>query len=285
MHRYSGGKVCGPSFFELKPSKFLVFGKFLIATRLRARVRLRIPVLLLGILLTTFGAYQGMILFQVICLRRQNPDTTALIELRRQEVAARGKVFRPQMVWVPYDSISPDIRRAIVCEEDPRFLRHPGFDPKAIWRAAKIDWKARRLVRGGSTLDQQLAKNLFFSPVKNPLRKIEEIIVAMEMETFLSKRRIMEIYLNVIEWGDGIYGVEAASQHYFQTSAALLNVKQAAYLTAIIPGPRGQYNPLEYPERVEIRAKEIVEDLERSAEDSDVLVELTGEQCRFDSAF
>jgi len=263
VHRYSGQSV---RFFEFKPSKFLAFGKFRIPTRLPGPVRLRTLGPLLGILLAAFGAYQGMILFQVIGLRRQNPDITAFIKLRGQEVAARGKVFRPQMVWVPYDSISPDLCKAIVFEEDPRFLRHPGFDPKAIWRAAKIDWKARRLLQGGSTLDQQLAKNLFFSPVKNPLRKIQEIIVAMEMETFLSKRRIIEIYLNVIEWGDGIYGVEAASQHYFRTSASLLNVKQAAYLTAIIPGPRGQYNPLEYPQRVEIRAKEIVEDLERSAE-------------------
>jgi monofunctional biosynthetic peptidoglycan transglycosylase len=167
------------------------------------------------------------------------------------------------MVWVPYDSISPQLRSTIVNEEDPRFWTHPGFDPKAIWRASKVDWKARRLLQGGSTLDQQLAKNLFFSPSKNPLRKVQEIIVAVEMETFLSKRRIIEIYLNVIEWGDGVYGVEAASQHYFGKSAGALNVEEVAYLTAIIPGPRGQYNPLQYPERVAIRANEIMKGFER----------------------
>jgi monofunctional biosynthetic peptidoglycan transglycosylase len=214
--------------------------------------------------LTGIAVYQAIILVQVISLRRRNPDITAFINLRKQEVNALGKPFHPQMTWVPYQSISPKLREAIVNEEDPRFWRHPGFDPKAIWRATKVDWKARRLLQGGSTLDQQLAKNLFFSPAKNPLRKIQEVIVAMEMETFLSKDRIIELYLNVIEWGDGIYGVEAASQHYFGQSADGLDAEQAAFLTAIIPGPRGQFNPLEYPQRVASRAREILEDLKQS---------------------
>jgi monofunctional glycosyltransferase len=250
-------------FAQLHAWNRLIFPRNRSKARPRRRTRLRTFAPVFGIFLAAIGAYQGVILFRVIRLRRRNPDITAFMDLRRQEVTSQGKVFRPQMVWVPYDSISPHLRSAIVTEEDPRFWRHPGFDPQAIWRAGKVDWKARRLLQGGSTLDQQLAKNLFFSPAKNPLRKVLEIIVAVEMETFLSKRRIIEIYLNVIEWGDGIYGVEAASQHYFGTSAASLNVEQAAYLTAIIPGPRGQYNPLEYPERVAIRANVIMKVLER----------------------
>ncbi len=209
-------------------------------------------------------AYQVAILADVISLRHRNPDITAFINRRRQEVTSKGKPFHPEMIWVPYNAISPELRSAIVNEEDPRFWRHPGFDPKAIWRATKVDWKARRLLQGGSTLDQQLAKNLYFSPTKNPLRKVQEIIVAMEMETFLSKNRIIELYLNVIEWGDSIYGVEAASQHYFGESADALTAEQAAYLTAIIPGPRGQFNPLEYPQRVASRASEILEALKQN---------------------
>ncbi len=227
----------------------------------RPGTRLRTVSHVFCICLAAIVAYQVAILAQVIRLQRRNPDITAFINLRRQEVALRGGAFHPEMIWVPYDSISPQLRNTIVNEEDPRFWRHPGFDPKAIWRATKVDLKAWQLLQGGSTIDQQLAKNLFLSPAKNPLRKIQEIIVAVEMEKFLSKRRIIEIYLNVIEWGDGIYGAEAASQHYFGKSANLLDAQQAAYLTAIIPGPRGQFNPVEYPERVAARAEEIMQDL------------------------
>lgn len=254
-----------PPFAELRTFRLLIFPRNRSKAHPRRRTRLRTFAPLFYGLLAAFGAYQGAMLTRVIRLRRRNPDITAFIDLRRQEVTSQGKLFRPQMIWVPYDSISPQLRNTIVNEEDPRFWRHPGFDPKAIWRASKVDWKARRLLQGGSTLDQQLAKNLFFSPGKNPLRKVQEIIVAVEMETFLSKRRIIEIYLNVIEWGDGVYGVEAASQHYFGKSAGALNVEEVAYLTAIIPGPRGQYNPLQYPERVAIRANEIMKGFERDA--------------------
>jgi monofunctional biosynthetic peptidoglycan transglycosylase len=220
--------------------------------------RLRTVSHIFCICLAALVAYQVDILAQVIRLRRRNPDITAFINLRRQDVTLRGGAFRPVMIWVPYDAISPQLRGTIVNEEDPQFWKHPGFDAHAIWRATKVDLKAGRLLQGASTIDQQLAKNLFLSPTKNPLRKVQEIIVAVEMERFLSKRRIIEIYLNVIEWGDGIYGVEAASEHYFGKSANLLDAEQAAYLVAILPGPRGQFDPVKYPERVATRVKEIM---------------------------
>ncbi len=223
------------------------------------RRRLALP---LGVFLAAFLTYQGLILFHVIGLRYQNSNSTAFIEQRRRELTNQGKVFQPHIVWMPYESISPYLIHAVVREEDFRFWRHPGFDPKSMWRALKEDWKARSLVRGASTLDQQLAKNLFFSPVKNPLRKLEEIIVAVEMEICMPKTRIIEIYLNIIEWGDGIYGVEAAAEHYFQTSASKLNREQSAYLTGMIPAPRGVTIPLESSPQLQQRANEIMRDLQ-----------------------
>jgi len=252
-----------PSLVESQAPKELIFLKNRSKALSRPGTRLRTVSHIFWICLAAICAYEIVILAQVVRLRRRNPDMTAFIDLRRQEVTSRGGSFHPAIIWVPYDSISPQLRSTIVNQEDPQFWRHPGFDARAIWRATKVDWKAGRLLQGGSTIDQQLAKNLFLSPAKNPLRKVQEIIVALEMEKFLSKRRIMEIYLNVIEWGDGIYGIEAASQHYFGKSANLLDAEQAAYLTAIVPGPRGQFNPVEYPERVATRAKVIMEDLRR----------------------
>jgi monofunctional glycosyltransferase len=204
-----------------------------------------------------------VILFRVIRLRRSNPATTSFIRQRSRELTAQGKTLQFQIIWIPYNRISPHLLHGVVAEEDPRFWTHPGFDARSILRALKTDWRARKIVKGASTLDQQLAKNLFFSRSKNPLRKVEEIIVALEMEIFLPKTRILEIYLNVIEWGDGIYGAEAAAQHYFQISASSLNFEQAAFLTAIIPGPRGGFNPLAYPARVKTRADEILKGIRR----------------------
>ncbi len=223
----------------------------------------RTVVIGLAICLVGIAVYEGIILFRVIRLKHRNPDTTAFIERRRSELAAHGKTFRKQMVWVPYERISPNLIHAVVLEEDPTFWHHWGVDRAAMWEALQADWKKRSLFRGASTIDQQLAKNLFLSPSKNPLRKVQEIIVALEMERFLGKKRILEIYLNVIEWGDGIYGAEAASEHFFQTSASSPTPEQAAYLTAIIPGPRGAFNPARHPDRVQRRADEILAKTQR----------------------
>jgi monofunctional biosynthetic peptidoglycan transglycosylase len=218
----------------------------------------------LGICLLVISIYEGFILFQVVRLTRQNPATTAFIEKRSREAVAQGKAPQKWIVWIPFDRISPNLLRAVISAEDPRFWAHGGVDVGAMREALKEDWTARRLLRGGSTVDQQLAKNLFLSPSKNPLRKVQEIIVAVEMERFLGKKRILEIYLNVIEWGDGIYGAEAAAEHYFNCSASSLTLRQAAYLAAIIPGPRGVYNPVTYPGRVQHRSWLIMRRVQQS---------------------
>jgi monofunctional biosynthetic peptidoglycan transglycosylase len=131
----------------------------------------------------------------------------------------------------------------VLAGEDIRFFYHSGVDFKALRMAMEKNWKERSLRRGGSTINQQLAKNLFLSPTRNPFRKFHEALIAWEMEFILGERRILEVYLNVIEWGDGIYGVEAASRHYFNVSAASLTPEQAAFLSAILPSPLTNYNP------------------------------------------
>jgi monofunctional biosynthetic peptidoglycan transglycosylase len=197
--------------------------------------------------------YHGVILFRVVRLRYTNPKMTAMMEQRADERADRGAKPKRVHTWVPYGRISRNLVRAVLAGEDPRFFDHSGFDWEEIEKALKKDWEERGFVRGASTISQQLAKNLFLSTSKNPLRKLHEALITVEMEVVLSKRRILELYLNVIEWGDGIYGAEAAARHYFNTSAASLTVEQAAFLSAIIPGPLAAYNPTRHPGRVERR--------------------------------
>ncbi|MBI2343477.1 MAG: monofunctional biosynthetic peptidoglycan transglycosylase [Deltaproteobacteria bacterium] len=147
--------------------------------------------------------------------------------------------------WVPRSAIAPALQRAVIVAEDDQFYHHPGFDWGAIKRAIEINWRRRRLAFGASTITQQLAKNLFLSPHKTPLRKIQEFLIALRLEQELSKDRILELYLNVVEWGEGIYGAEAASQHYFHRSAKTLTASQAAFLASILPNPR-RYGPRGY---------------------------------------
>jgi monofunctional biosynthetic peptidoglycan transglycosylase len=139
--------------------------------------------------------------------------------------------------WVSLNRISPYLKQAVVIAEDDQFWVHRGFNWEAIKAAAKTNWRRKRLSFGASTITQQLARNLFLSPSKNPFRKLKELFIALKLERGLSKERILELYLNVIEWGDGIYGAEAAARHYFGTSAAHLGKHQAAFLAAILPRP------------------------------------------------
>ncbi len=204
------------------------------------------------------AGYEGYLLIRVVSLRHTNPTTTAFIEQRAAEVRAHGKIPRRQMIWVPYARISPNLVRAVIAAEDVRFWTHPGFDRVALRMALRHDLEQGDFARGGSTITQQLAKNMFLSPSKNPVRKAQELIVALEMERVLGKRRILELYLNVIEWGDGIYGAEAASRHYFQKPARTLTPEEAAFLAAIIPSPRRVFNPSTSPQRVQRRANWIL---------------------------
>lgn len=168
-----------------------------------------------------------------------NPSNTAFMEAglaRLQEKKGPDAELRHQ--WVDYDHISIQLKRAVIAAEDSKFLEHEGFDWEGIEKAVEKNLKKGRIVAGGSTISQQLAKNLFLSASRNPLRKVQEAIITVMIEQTWSKRRILEVYLNVIEWGNGIYGAEAAARRYYKTSAASLGAAQAAHLAAMIPNPR-----------------------------------------------
>jgi monofunctional glycosyltransferase len=176
-------------------------------------------------------------------LKTQNPKTTSLIELRKQQAEAAGKKFRPRMSWRPLTEISPHLVHAILLAEDDRFYQHKGFDLEQIQIALERNWQAKQYVYGGSTLTQQLARTLFLSPRKNLLRKAREAVITYHLERDLPKRRILELYLNAVEWGNGIFGAEAAAQHYFGTGADALTPDQAVALASILPSPR-RWSPL-----------------------------------------
>src|SRR5205085_2441496 len=171
-------------------------------------------------------------------LATQNPTRTAFMDLRGREARAKGKEPRYVQRWVTYKHISPQLTRAVLVAEDAAFWQHEGVDFEQLQESLEVDWKRGGLVRGASTITQQLAKNLFLSPSKNPLRKFRELILARRLEAELKKPRILELYLNVIEWGDGIYGADAAARAYFSTSAASVGPDQAALLAAAIINPR-----------------------------------------------
>lgn len=175
-------------------------------------------------------------------LKKEKPKKTALMEYREEEWREKGKKYRTNQIWVPLSTISPYLIKAVLIAEDDKFWRHEGFDYEAIQKAIEKDIKVRRFRFGGSTISQQLARNLYLSPAKNPLRKIREAIITWRMEKVLSKKRILELYLNVVEWGEGIFGVEAASRHYYGKPSSELTPQEAARLAAVLPNPR-KYNP------------------------------------------
>jgi monofunctional biosynthetic peptidoglycan transglycosylase len=229
-----------------------------------------------------FGIILGVVLFAVLvlsdvsALANENPATTSLIETRIGEARRNGVEPKRVQIWVPLDRISPQLQRAVVAGEDSNFATHHGFDYEAIQRAwdqaqKDAEKEAQRegendswlpnmpdFKRGGSTISQQLAKNLYLSNERSFLRKGKEAVLTYFMERNLSKRRILELYLNVIEWGDGLYGAEAASQYYFHKPAANLNAREGAFLSAMIPGPRNALNPKINPKRVARRQRIIM---------------------------
>jgi len=174
----------------------------------------------------------------VSVLRQRNPRTTALMELRDEEYRSKGIRASRQQIWVPYGAISENLKKAILINEDAGFFSHKGVDVDELKAALKKDWETMSFSRGGSTITMQLAKNLYLSPSKNPLRKIKEIVIAWQLEHALSKTRIFEIYLNIVEWGRNVYGAEAAARFYFGKSAAALDPLEAATLAALVPSPR-----------------------------------------------
>jgi monofunctional glycosyltransferase len=176
-------------------------------------------------------------------LKTKNSKSTALMELRDQEYRQKGGLIPRQRiwVWVPYGAISEHLKKAVVISEDASFFSHAGVDVKELQEALKKDWETGSFARGGSTITMQLAKNLYLDPAKNPLRKAKELVIAWQLEQALSKRRILEIYLNVVEWGRNIYGAEAAARHYFAKPAAGLDIVEAATLAALLPNPRNPH--------------------------------------------
>jgi monofunctional glycosyltransferase len=167
-----------------------------------------------------------------------DPASTAFMDHRLEILRDAKTDAKLQYKWVPYARISSDLKRAVIAAEDAKFLEHEGFDWEGIREAYEKNRRRGKIVAGGSTISQQLAKNLFLSSERSALRKFEEAVITVVLEIMLSKRRIFEIYLNVIEWGDGVFGAEAAAQHYFGIPAARLNAEQAARLAAMVPRPR-----------------------------------------------
>jgi monofunctional glycosyltransferase len=197
------------------------------------RALVAIPAVLFG-----FGVYLYLTLPDVRPLRDQNPGSTAFMELRAREARGRGVTPRHEQRWVELRRISPNLRRAVVEAEDGAFWQHDGIDLRQIRESFQINLERGEFARGASTITQQLAKNLYLSPDKTVVRKARELMIARRLEAELSKARILEIYLNVIEWGDGVYGAEAAARRYFGKPAAQLGVAEAALLAGAVINPR-----------------------------------------------
>ena len=226
--------------------------------------------------LVGFLGYQVIMFIRISRLKTETPLSTSLIETRASEARSQGQEPKREQLWVPLDRISPNLQRAVLAGEDTNFMTHHGFDYGAIQKvwdqgmreAAKEakkegeddDWipNLPDFKRGASTITQQLAKNLYLSSQKSFFRKGEEAILTIFLERELNKRRILELYLNVIEWGDGIYGAEAASEHYFHKPASALSANEGAYLSAMIPNPRTVFNPQVNPRRVARRQRIIL---------------------------
>jgi monofunctional biosynthetic peptidoglycan transglycosylase len=217
----------------------------------------KLAALVLVALVLAVSAYAVWIWYrlpEVEFLKRQNPKETALMR-------ERGK--KRVQEWVPLDRISERLVDAVLMGEDAGFYGHEGFDLHEIRRAFERNWEEGRTVRGASTITQQLAKNLFLSTERSYGRKIEEALLARRLEKALSKKRILEIYLNVIEWGDGIFGVEAASRDVFGKSAATLDAAEGALLAAMIPSPL-RLQPCQRPKSVRTRQERILRWMRRA---------------------
>ncbi|HBA09294.1 MAG TPA: monofunctional biosynthetic peptidoglycan transglycosylase [Methylotenera mobilis] len=192
-----------------------------------------------AVLLVSFVLlYQVWIFLHICWWIKFNPSSSAFMEDRLEVIQEKRPEAELKHKWVDYEKISNNLKRAVIASEDAKFLNHEGFDWEGIQKAYEKNLKKGKIVAGGSTISQQLAKNLFLSTKRTPWRKAQEAIITVMLEKTMSKRRILEIYLNVIEWGNGVFGAEAAARHYYKTSAARLSKGQAARLAAMIPNPR-----------------------------------------------
>ena len=192
----------------------------------------------LGAVVLSVAGVQLWFLGHIVYWNSFNPSSTAFMERRLQAMRVKDGKAQLRRQWVPYDAISANLKRAVVAAEDARFLDHEGFDWQAIQEAMAKNDRRGKVVAGASTISQQLAKNLFLSGERSWLRKAQEAAITWMMEHVMSKRRILELYLNVAEWGNGVFGAEAAARYHFGVSAAALSPEQAAWLAAILPSPR-----------------------------------------------
>ncbi|MEP6920691.1 MAG: transglycosylase domain-containing protein [bacterium] len=249
------------------------------APKVRSPIRKLFRLTFLGIVGIVVGilGYEAFMLIRIALLRSANPTSTSLIDTRASEALARGQEPKRDQIWVPLGQISPNLQRAILAGEDTNFVSHDGFDYQAIQKAwdqaqreaakeankegdTEQDWLPYLpdFKRGASTITQQLAKNLYLSSQRTFIRKGQEAVLTIFLERLLTKRRILEIYLNMIEWGEGIYGAEAAAQNYFHKPAANLSASEAAFLSAMVPNPRTIFNPRINPRRVARRQRIIL---------------------------
>jgi len=191
-----------------------------------------------AILFVLMLCYQAWIAAQIAWWIEHNPSTSAFMDDRLVIMQSKNPKAKLQHTWVPYKNISDNLKRAMIASEDAKFVDHEGFDWEGIQKAYEKNMARGKIVAGGSTISQQLAKNLFLSTKRTPWRKGEETLITLMLEAMMDKERIFDIYLNTIEWGNGVFGAEAAARHYFQISAAELTPEQAAKLAAMVPNPR-----------------------------------------------
>ncbi|HEY6093947.1 MAG TPA: monofunctional biosynthetic peptidoglycan transglycosylase [Gallionellaceae bacterium] len=193
---------------------------------------------IITVLLLILLIYQVWIAAHIAWWVDHNPATSAFMEDRLEVLQSKNPKAKLEHRWVPYKSIAITLKQALIAAEDDKFLDHEGFDWEGIQKAYEKNLQKGKIVAGGSTISQQLAKNLFLSTKRTPWRKGEEAIITLMLEAMMSKQRIFEIYLNTIEWGNGVFGAEAAARHYFGVSASLLSPQQSAKLAAMVPNPR-----------------------------------------------
>jgi len=194
--------------------------------------------LFLGILCLYIGfEFFTLPILSIINLDTDNPKKTALMQQRREEASQQGKKLTIDYRWISLGNIPKHVRRAVLIAEDARFYKHAGLDWHEIGESIETNWEKGRIVRGGSTITQQLAKNLYLSTSRDPIRKFKELLIAWMLEARLTKKRILELYLNIIEWGPGIFGIEAAAKRHFHKPASRLTREEGARLAAVIPSP------------------------------------------------
>ena len=193
---------------------------------------------IIAVILLLMIAYQIWIAAQIAWWREHNPATSAFMENRLAIMQLKNSKAKLKHKWISYKYISHNLKRAIIASEDAKFVDHEGFDWEGIQKAYEKNIARGKIVAGGSTISQQLAKNLFLSTSRTPWRKAEETLITLMLEAIMDKQRIFDIYLNTIEWGNGVFGAEAAAQHYYMISASQLTSEQAAKLAAMVPNPR-----------------------------------------------